>query len=115
MIRRPPRSPLLPYTTLFRSSWFLAEGYVAPNFDTYVLVANPDAARTASVDLEYHQAAGLTKTRHLDVPPRSRRTVRVNDDVSGDVSTVVASRNGVPIAAERAVYFADLAIKGGSD
>src|SRR5256885_8530001 len=27
MIRRPPRSTLFPYTTLFRSSWLLSRGY----------------------------------------------------------------------------------------
>src|SRR3712207_6859651 len=30
MIRRPPRSTLFPYTTLFRSAWLLHKGVTAP-------------------------------------------------------------------------------------
>src|SRR5688572_31833580 len=37
MIRRPPRSPLFPYTTLFRSS----QGFTVPAGDAYVPVEGP--------------------------------------------------------------------------
>src|SRR5256885_10768452 len=43
MIRRPPRSTLFPYTTLFRSSALLAGMVRAPN--SYSPVINPERAR----------------------------------------------------------------------
>jgi SpoIID/LytB domain protein len=96
-----------------QTTWYLAEGYAAPNFDTYVLIANPDPTQTAHVSLEFHQNAGLAGTRSLDVPPQSRRTVKVNDSVAGDVSTVLRSNIGVVV--ERSMYFDYYGRQGGSD
>src|SRR3546814_13298139 len=59
MIRRPPRSTrtdtLFPYTTLFRSSYFLGVGFL-----------------TSFADL--NQPGGLTLTRSHSVPPAESRT-----------------------------------------
>src|SRR3712207_7136592 len=54
MIRRPPRSTLFPYTTLFRSYWTFA--VVAPALIVVGLVAlrralGPDAGRVGTVGL----------------------------------------------------------------
>src|SRR3712207_8563660 len=59
MIRRPPRSTLFPYTTLFRSSGGL------PRFrgrQRRVAVQRP---RTARPDLSRHPALGWLQFRHL--------------------------------------------------
>ena len=46
MIRRPPRSTLFPYTTLFRSSsnstgYYIATAYISRNGAEYVIDINP--------------------------------------------------------------------------
>src|SRR3712207_6880494 len=52
MIRRPPRSTLFPYTTLFRSMWLMQNG-----------LANPDNAGAASSD--YLHLFGLTALAYM--------------------------------------------------
>src|SRR5258708_15725821 len=68
MIRRPPRSPLFPYTTLFRSAYqqLVAEGYLASQGGGYTQVAaGPAPPATAlrlarpqppRIDLSYGRA-----------------------------------------------------------
>src|SRR5258705_10266684 len=70
MIRRPPRSTLFPYTTLFRSSFRLAEAFQEGNlkFNTAAR-ARADAKAKASVDVskirsEEHTSE-LQSLRHL--------------------------------------------------
>src|SRR5947209_16743652 len=53
MIRRPPRSTLFPYTTLFRSHELLAGELVRPCFELFDLIreARGDLAHPVGVDL----------------------------------------------------------------
>ena len=75
-------------------------------FDTYILLMNPDEEETAEVELVYMSGDGKEKCYEEEVPPGCRVTVHVDDYiVNSDVSTLVRSANGVPIVAERAVYF----------
>jgi N-acetylmuramoyl-L-alanine amidase len=75
-------------------------------FDEYILLMNPDAAQKAEVQVTYMNNSGQEDTKDVVVPPLSRYTVHVDDDEPGeDVSTIVTSMNGVPIVAERAMYF----------
>src|SRR3712207_7387135 len=70
MIRRPPRSTLFPYTTLFRS--LVSAGVrVAMGTDA----GNPGTAHGPSVyrEMEAMQAAGMTATDVLD-----RKSTRLN-------------------------------------
>src|SRR3712207_7690182 len=39
MIRRPPRSTLFPYTTLFRSEWTIEGGHFAERCQLFVIIA----------------------------------------------------------------------------
>src|SRR5256885_17213709 len=57
MIRRPPRSTLFPYTTLFRSSRYLGwtEGRLAL-YDTLLADALPDLARWYDLDITLAEA-----------------------------------------------------------
>src|SRR2546422_2150823 len=52
MIRRPPRSTLFPYTTLFRSSSIWASGRSILLMTTMALCPRPRALRSTKVDQE---------------------------------------------------------------
>jgi hypothetical protein len=95
--------------------WFLAEGYTAGRYDTYVLVQNPGAA-PADVNVSFLRSDGHQKDVGFTLAPRSRKTVKI-DDVPGfeaaEVSTEVTSDTGV--IAERAMYFDSGGRDGGHD
>lgn len=98
-----------------RTRWYLAEGYTAQSYDTYILVQNPGGGR-AGVTLSFLRKDGFQKRVSLELPPGSRKTVKV-DDVPGfeaaEVATEVTSDVGV--VAERAVYFDAGGRDGGHD
>src|SRR5687768_18330034 len=56
MIRRPPRSTLFPYTTLFRST--LAPSFALPDGRTLQLPQSPNAAPTVQVFLGNEELTG---------------------------------------------------------
>jgi hypothetical protein len=95
--------------------WYLAEGYTAQNYDTYVLVQNPGQEQ-ATVELAFLRGDGYQSKVSFVLPPESRKTVKV-DDVPGfeaaEVSTEVTSDTGV--IAERAMYFNAGGRDGGHD
>src|SRR5688572_32053133 len=68
MLRRPPRSTLFPYTTLFRSDWLA--------FDPVLCVGGswvtPKGASVEQVETLAHEAAGL----------RDRKSTRLNSSHS---------------------------------
>src|SRR3712207_9167340 len=57
MIRRPPRSTLFPYTTLFRSSWLRGR---SETFDVVVVdMPDPDSTATAKLySVEFYGLVG---------------------------------------------------------
>lgn len=86
-------------------TFYLAEGTTAWGFTTYLLVQNPGLTE-ANVTVTYMTPSGPKEQPPFAMPPRSRRTIRVNDvaDVSStDVSTEL--RADAPIVAERAMYW----------
>lgn len=86
------------------SSNFLAEGASAGGFETWVLLSNPDPAKTVTSCLTYLTSSGVVQGPEVSIPPSSRRSVRVGSTVqSFDVSTVAEGVDGV-VLAERAVY-----------
>jgi Tol biopolymer transport system component len=93
------------------TSWFLAEGFTGPFFDTYVLLANPNAA-DAQVTATYLLPTGATLTKSYVLPGNSRRTIPVDNEAPAladtAVSTVVTSTNGVPIIVERSMFWPGL-------
>src|SRR2546422_6676137 len=112
MIRRPPRSTLFPYTTLFRSHGLdpfvstvtqraLAACLTAPAFDTHLKALTAALARRAHAldrTLGAHQPFGARWTRPagglcawLELPPRVRADEFVRD----------AARRGVLLAPGR--------------
>jgi peptidoglycan/xylan/chitin deacetylase (PgdA/CDA1 family) len=97
------------------TEWNFAEGTTRHGFDTYLCLANPGGDR-AVVDITYFRGDNRQEIKSgIEIAPRSRLTIAVHDgdrgigrrdDSSGDVSTKIVSRNGVPILAERPMYFA---------
>src|SRR2546421_8285732 len=93
MIRRPPRSTLFPYTTLFRSREAGQSGEVDLE-DAGVAVARGrgrlEAARLARLSIDVHRRAadeGVTR-RARQTHRRRRRTTRVHHDGGGDADRV---------------------------
>src|SRR2546427_7687891 len=77
MIRRPPRSTLFPYTTLFRSLLLVLDGIEDPH-NLGAIVRTAEAAGAQGVLLPTRRAVGLTATvarasagahQHLPVAP----------------------------------------------
>src|SRR2546422_7962116 len=66
MIRRPPRSTLFPYTTLFRSQTNISEICAATDCDPYVLKVRVRFAGIAAANNEYvlFSAAALRSEEH---------------------------------------------------
>src|SRR3712207_6938563 len=52
MIRRPPRSTLFPYTTLFRSLRALGGGLLCDAEDVYELIGEPQARGSSAEEVE---------------------------------------------------------------
>src|SRR2546429_5447423 len=68
MIRRPPRSTLFPYTTLFRSLLLLGLGFglsLAPSFSTGTLGLKPSDAGVGSATLNTSQQRSEEHTSEL--------------------------------------------------
>src|SRR5690349_22567875 len=87
MIRRPPRSTLFPYTTLFRSEFGVGSGYQKFEFDRFG-VNIEDAPAIFNEFLDVIQL-GLTERgfsyegKHIQLPPtsisiRDRKSTRLN-------------------------------------
>ena len=105
--------------------WYFAEGCSRPGFDTYLCLQNPNET-AAILDISYFCADGqVVKKEGVRVEARSRLTVPAHEDAlgvgrhdgaRGDFSIKVESANGVPVVAERPMYFSyGGAITGGHD
>jgi len=96
--------------------WYFAEGCTREGFDTYLCLSNPGGEK-AIVNVTYFRGDNQAENKSgIEVPARSRFTIAVHDnnlgigrrdDAGGDVSIKVESANGVPVVAERPMYFAD--------
>jgi len=100
-----------------QASWYFAEGYTGKGFDTWLLVQNPgDQDASIQVDLMGENPSQPARSYPFDVKAHSRFTMHVNDFLPGQgVSMQVQTTGGVPVVAERAVYFDYFGINGGHD
>ncbi len=87
------------------TDWYLAEGYTGGQFDTYVLVMNPEMS-VAHVTANFMLPGGTQSTLPFDVPAQSRYTIHL-DDLPGMSSTEISTHitASSPVVAERAMYF----------
>ncbi len=92
--------------------WFVAEGATGPNFDTYLLIANPGATNTVAT-VRYLTPEG-SWTQTYTVLANSRLTLFVDQElttasgrdaigVQADVSAEISAPH--PIVVERAMYW----------
>ncbi len=99
------------------TTWLLAEGSTG-FFNTFVLIANPDPAQTATLSVTFLKSDGTTVTRAYTVGPNSRYNIWVNAEIpelaGQPFSTIVRSTNGVGVVVERAMYFGP-GYKGGHE
>src|SRR3712207_8448031 len=82
MIRRPPRSTLFPYTTLFRSIGLSQVGYGR----TIGMVTSKDGNLTAL--LSAHQSIGVPQPLKLFGTPEDRKSTRLNSSHANISSAV---------------------------
>ncbi len=86
------------------STWYLAEGCTAGDFETWVLVQNPNA-REIAVNITFMTSGGpLAGPQNVAIPARSRHSFNLGEYVTDyNVSTRVESPGG-GVVCERAVY-----------
>src|SRR3712207_8749060 len=81
MIRRPPRSTLFPYTTLFRSAPWHAHGrapgrgVAVPSHPLYLLSAGRSRAGVAPLP---HEPEPFEREKRVDALDRDRKSTRLN-------------------------------------
>jgi hypothetical protein len=96
------------------SDWYLAEGYTAQGFDTYILLSNPGGT-DAKVDIRYMLSKGTYMDRTYDVKAYSRYTIPVDKEEglsAEEVSARIKSSQGIVV--ERSMYFRYGQREGGS-
>jgi hypothetical protein len=102
------------------NDWLFAEGYTAPNFHEYLVLANFDAAVTANATVNLEYSNGAVNPTAVLVPPMSQVFFDVNNASAAfaqsttQVSAEVTS--DAPIVAQRQMYFRyNGTIPGGTD
>ncbi len=94
-------------TTSPAARWYFAEGYTGGNFDTWLLIQNPEGKK-ADVRVTFNTPGGGSVVKEYGIKAHSRFTLKVNG-VEGlsnsEVSSTVESLNGVNVIAERSMYF----------
>jgi hypothetical protein len=87
------------------STWYLAEGYTGDNFETYILVQNPNNTAT-QVNVTYMFQDG-TNTRFITIPANARYTIVAQDadQVGPDQAFSTKVTADQPVTVERAMYW----------
>lgn len=86
------------------TSWYFAEGYTGEGFQEYLTLFNPQD-EVAGLDLDLLYNDGPPRTVGLGLPPRSRVTLNVNAYAGADKEVSPHLEAGLPIVAERPIYF----------
>jgi glucose/arabinose dehydrogenase len=95
--------PLAVEVANLSKTWYFAEGYTGTGFDEWLTLANPGAT-AASVQVTYLIQDGSPKIRAYTVNPKTRFTVKVNDEIGGGKRASMAITSTQPIIAERPMY-----------
>lgn len=95
-------------------AWYFAEGYTSAGFEEYVTLQNPNLAPTIA-GIDYMFPGGTTMHRDVPLKATSRTTISVNQDVGPEKEVSVRVTSGLPIVAERPMYYQTDRWKGGDD
>jgi hypothetical protein len=96
------------------NEWMFAEGHVAPGWQEYLVISNPDPVNTANVNIKLEFTGKPSQSYPVTVPSRSQVIWDVNAHASGDVSADVTSPNA-GIVAERELFFVVGPFEGATD
>src|SRR6266571_3095999 len=97
-------------------TWYFAEGKVGQGFTEFLTIQNPDRVNSCSVSIQYLLSSSTTVPKIIAVPPNTRWTEGVNNDLNTAasstayqaVSTVVNVTNTSAckgVVVERPIYF----------
>jgi hypothetical protein len=88
--------------------WFLAEGATGPFFETFILLANPNA-EAANTLVRFLPASGPAVVKQVDVPGNGRVTINIEtqDESLANVPVATDVASSLPIVVERAQYWPD--------
>ncbi len=92
-------------------TWYFADGSTGPGFTEFLALANP-GTQTAKAQVIYLLTGAPAATRSYVVPPYSRFTVRVNEEVGNDKNVSLVVKADQPIVAERTMYFTSTGLPG---
>ena len=108
-------------------TWYFAEGKVGQGFTEFLTIQNPDRVNSCSVSIQYLLSSSTTVPKIIAVPPNTRWTEGVNNDLNTAasstayqaVSTVVNVTNTSAckgVVVERPIYFTNFkGISSGTD
>jgi hypothetical protein len=83
-----------------------AEGCTRQGFDTWLCLQNPgDDPANVTVNYYLGMGQGTASTRTYALPPHSRSTIYVNNDVGADKDVSIQVTSSKPIVSERPMYF----------
>ena len=96
-------------STAVGTTWGLAEGRVGgpEGYQTYILLANANAADTVQVRITFLRTNGTTVVKTFSVKPTSRLTVQVNslpELANESFGALIEVTGGPGIFVERAMY-----------
>jgi hypothetical protein len=96
-----------------RTQWYLAEGYTAQGFDTWILVYNP-GGESAHVTMDLLREDGYRGVVEMDVAAATRHTVSL-DSLRGFESCSLSAKvnSDKPVVVERSMYFDSQGRRGG--
>ena len=97
--------------TQLSTTWYLAEGFTGNDFDTYLLLANPNDTSTQAT-VTFMKDDGSQVVRTVGIPAHNRYNLHANLYVPNAAfgSKVTASQ---PIVVERSMYFGPADARGG--
>jgi outer membrane protein assembly factor BamB len=115
----PVALPVTVAATSASKTWYFAEGYTGSGFSEFLTLENPNAS-TNTATVQYFLGSGSPITKVYSLPPTSRTTLVVNQEVGPNQNVSLVVTGSLPLVAERPMYFtytglAGYSIPGGSD
>lgn len=86
------------------TTFYFAEGTTREGFQTYLCLQNPNDD-VANVKVTYMFSEGQPQEQQVALPPHSRSTIDVNQQVGPGKDVSITVESDVPILAERPMYF----------